>query len=484
MADNNWEIIVGGRNSFGGYCPAYYDNTYAYHGNQNQLNAMVSINLLDPNVLTQGAGATDLTGGTEDGELGSELIKSITKHAVASNVAYACSDDKVFKITNTAVSNGSFPLTISSGAANVSTDLLYYKSKVYVFWNDTGVDGDIAQITLPSTIDDTWGSVTGGANLEDAPHYGIVGGDDVMYISNGKYIAKYDGTTLTVHGLDFHTNSEVVSLSWNHNRVYAAVNRPNISGSNFNLSAIYKWNGISPSWEGDPIEVSGQIGALYTKNGITYVWWKDGISIGGYNFGYTDGSQLKTICRYAGSLPNQAQVSEYEGHIGWISDNALLLWGAKDPQTPAKLFKYMAGKRATVGTWAAPFGTPIISSYASTNYSLAKATNYTVTSSFSTVAYDMRRPDWKAQIDIIQVVTEQMSANAAVDFILRYDQGKSSKSLTQVAYSSANETVHKILTKGVQVDDFRIEGNFANGNAINNVAIRSILISGHWIKQN
>jgi len=368
MPDNNevWSIVL---DKFNGFCPAYFDNAYHYFGNKSQASDMTEVNLIDPNVLTQGPKMTALTGGTQAGELGSVLITSILKHAVSANVSFATGADKVFKITNTAVSNGSFPLTLNAGTANVSTDILYYNSKVYVFWNDTGVDGDIAQITLPSTIDPNWGSTTpatGAAQLEDAPHYGIVGGDNAMCVTNAQYIAKYKASTdtLIVHALDFWADSQAVSITWNGNRYKIAVNRPNVSGSNFNLSGIYSWNGISSSWEGDPIEVNGEIGALYTKNGTTYVWWKDGISTGGYNFGYIEGLRLEKIRRYKGSLPNQAQVSEYEGFIGWISSNKLVLWGARDTYDNVRMFEYAAGTHATVGTWGAPFGTVIISSNA------------------------------------------------------------------------------------------------------------------------
>ena len=486
--DKDFEIKIGGRNGFGGYAPSYYENTYSYYGNPNQLNSAVSIDLIDPNVLTQGPGVTDLTGGSQAGELGSELIVSILRNATSSNVSYACSNDKIFKISATAVSNGTFPLTLNAGTANVATHMIEYNGVVYIFWNDTGVDGDIAKLTLPSTLDCDWGSTTpatGAAQLEDAPHYGIVGGDNAMYVTNSQYVAKYKSSTdvLTVQGLDFWSDAETVSLTWNWNRVIIALNRPNVTGSNFNLSGIYRWNGISPSFEGDPIEVNGEIGALYTKNGTTYVWWKDSINDGGCNFGLIDGTKLVPITRYAGTLPNQAQVGEYDGFIGWISNNILMLWGAKDTKTPVKLFPYMVGKYATIGTWAAPFGTPLISSNASTNYSLAKASGYTVTSSFNTIAYDVSGANYRGVIDTIQVAFETLSTGATVDFTLYYDDAASNKSLTQITYSATDATtIRKILTTPIEVNNFQLKGNFANGSATNNVAIRGILIKGHYIQ--
>lgn len=369
MASKNtktWRITLGGAKGFAGLCPAWTESSYPFYGNKNQASSITDVNLIDPNVLTQGAGTSDLTGGDHSGELGEELIVAITKIAATSNVAYACSDNKVFKLTNTIVSNGNFPKSIAAGTTNVATDLLYYKSKVLVFWNDTGVDGDIGLLTNDTTWDDNWGSTVpaGAAQLQDAPHYAIVGGDDVVYYTNGIYVGSYDGTTLDPIALDFWTNAETVSVTWNNNRVKVAVNRPNISGSNFNQSGIYTWDGVASSWESDPIEVNGKIGALYTKNGIIYVWWKDSIETGGYSLGYISGLQLKLIRRFSGSLPNQAQVGEYDGHIAWLSSEKLFLWGAKDNDTEIKMFPYMSAKYKTaVGGFAAPFGTPLIASH-------------------------------------------------------------------------------------------------------------------------
>lgn len=80
------------------------------------------------------------------------------------------------------------------------------------------------------------------------------------------------------------------------------VNRPNVSGANYNQSAIYFWDGYATSWNVPPVPVSGKIGALFTHNGTTYVWWKDNDNVGGCNFGYFNGSVLTVIKRYDGSL--------------------------------------------------------------------------------------------------------------------------------------------------------------------------------------
>jgi len=450
---------------------------------------MKDIDEIDPNVMTQGPGLSVLTNGNQDDAV-SGLISSILKTAVSSDATYAVGEDKVYKLSSTTVTDdGTWPLSITGGTYQVADDLVYYKSNLLVFWNDTGTEGEIAKVDISGeTIDSDWGSTTptGAAHLEDAPHYGIVGGDDVVYITNGRYIATVESTTLDNTALDFWENSEAVSVTWNMNRIIVAVNRPNVSGSNFNQSAIYKWNGVSSTWEGDPIEVSGEIGALYTKNGITYVWWKDATTDGGYSFGYISGTRLEQLRRYEGGLPNQAQVGEHDGFIAWLSSDELYKWGSRDAQIPVKLFQYLTTTYSTAGAFAAPFGDILVaSSDGSSNYEISKTSGYSTAATRKTRVFNVSGADFVSQIDLIKVETEQMSSGAKVDFTLTYNQGKSTQSLTQIAYSTDNDTRHKILNRAMaNIEDFRLDISYANGSTSNPVNIRSIYIKGRYVKEN
>jgi len=425
--DNNWVINI---NSFGGFSPAWFENSYSMYGNKNHANDMNNVDILDPNVLTQGPGAVDLTNGDENGAV-TTLISSMLRGVVSSNVSYAIGGAKMYQLSATTVTNaGVWPHTITGSGTITGCDLVHYKGYVLYSYNDADLGGAGVQkgnigaynVDTPGFDDTYWTGTLSGTALEDAPHYMIVGGDDVCYITNGQYIATLDDTTDNAQGLDFWQNSVVVSLTWNQNRIWAAVNRPNVSGSNFNQSGIYRWNGVSSFWEGDPIEVSGRIGALYTKNGVTYVWWQEGISDGGYSLGYIDGTVLKILRRYKGSLPNHSQVGEYDGLLGWISDNQLYLWGSKDADIPVKLFQYASPKQATAGAWAVPFGTPLLASYSGSNYSLAKLSGYTVSADHTSMVFKVSGAGFKSQIDLIQVDFEPLATGAKVDTTLYYNK--------------------------------------------------------------
>ena len=476
--DNTFNIVL---KDWNGFSPAYFANNFSYIGNTNQANSMVDIDVTDQNILTQGSGVANLTNGTQAGSV-TTLISSILKTPTSSNVGWACGGNKLYKITSSAVTNtGGYPMTLDKGAVTgeTATDLIYYKSNLYVFYNHSGSIGDIAKLTIATdTLDVDWGSTvpTGAAALISAPHYSVLGGNDKVAFTNGNYVGTIDGTTLNVMALDFFTNAQAVTISYNNNAYVIGVNRPNISGSNFNQSAFYNWNGTSPSWSGDPIEVPGRIGACYTKNGTTYAWWQDGTGTGSCNFGYINGTQLTTIKRYNGSLPNQSQVGEYYGFIMWLSGDEVFMWGSGDTDLPVKMFKYMTAKHATGGAIGTPFGEILISSNVTTSYSLAKESGYSVLSQWTTPSFDLSSYNGTAIIDKIKVATETIGTGGICVPTLYYnDVTTNSKTLNSIV---AGETEHLCMTTALPVKNFKLKFDWSTGSAVNPVKIRAVYISG------
>lgn len=483
-----WTITI---EKFGGFAPAWWENTYPAYGNKNHAGDMQNVSLIDPSVLTQGPGLSDLTNGDENGAV-STLIKGILKHATSSDKSYAVGGNQLYEFSASSVTNaGSFPHTIDKAAVTGEDgeDVCEYQSKLYYSYNHSGSAGDIGQFDLSSTFDDDYFSAaaTGGADLQDGPHQMVVGGDDVLYTANGRFIATLDGSTATPQGLDFHTDAIVTTIGWNHNRVIAGVTRPNITGTNQNLSAVYRWDGISDSWEGDPIEVGGRIGALYVKNGVTYVFSDDISSSGGHTLAAISGLQLRDLARFKGDVPDYYQVTEYKGFLIWVGDDRIYAWGTPDTKMPLDLFQLADGGHSTVGGLGKPFDEPVVASHdGSSAYRLAEFSGHETTASYKTIMFNVSGASYVAQIDRIVVETEDMSSGAAMDATLRYDSGKSSQSLNQVAYDATNTpTRHDLLDRDSKqiVENFRIEFDWSNGSATNPVKVKGLYIEGHYIKR-
>jgi hypothetical protein len=242
---------------------------------------------------------------------------------------------------------------------------------MYYFWNDTAEgSGSIGLLSYSSgySFNDAQFS-----DLQYAPHQAILGGDSTVYFTNGRYVGIITtGGVITADALDFWSDAEAVSLTWNENRIKIAINRPNRLQSVTNIlnSGVYTWNGYSSSWEGDPVEVNGVIGAMYTKNGVDYIWWQDSSSRNEFNFGYINGTQVKPIKKCKGTLPQYYQVGEFEGFIMWNSDGRVYLQGQNDPDISAKFFQYTTAKYTEVSGGIAPVfiqGTSIIGEELITN---------------------------------------------------------------------------------------------------------------------
>ena len=100
----------------------------------------------------------------------------------------------------------------------------------------------------------------------------------------------------------------------------------------------------------------------------------------------------------------------------------------------------MSAPYATIGGIGTPFGSIVVASNATTNYSLAKQSGYSVSAVYKTIAFPVSSANTISQIDLIMVETERLSTGAKLDTTITYNQAKSTLALTQIAYSSADTT--------------------------------------------
>lgn len=468
-----------------GFCPKYYENSYPSYGSKEQAGDMKNMSLLDPSVLCPGKRITDLTNGNQAGAI-TTLIKGILRMAVASGISYGVGGAKLYKFSATSVTNaGDWPHTIDKGAVTGEDgeDVSHYQGKLFYSYNHSGSAGDIGMYDLGSTFDDDyWTAAISGGALQSGPHQLINGGDDVMYIANGLYIGYLDGATPNAQGLDFWQNSVVASLTWNYNRVLAAVNRPNISGVNVNQSAIYKWDGFSDTWDGDPVEVNGRIGALFTKNGITYVWYEAFLD-GAVRliFGILSGGSIQPIRTFSGTLPAYYQVGEMGDYIVWLSGEKMLAYGPVASEVPVDLFYYTSAKYSTaVGGLALPFGEIMIASTDNTNYSLGKEDTYATDANYKTMLFQASGKDQKSIVDNLIVNVDQLATGAQMDLTLKDNKGTSLWT-GSISYAGDGAVTKKVFHPRAKGENIRLEYDHSNGSATNPVKVRQAFIKGRNI---
>jgi len=463
-------------NFLGGFAPGWWLSTYPSYGNRNQASDMQNVDLTNPTYITQGPGLATLTNGDQTGVV-TTLIRGILDRAQASDVSFAVGGTKLYKISSTTVtSDANFPHTIT-GATN-GEDVAYFQGKIYYTW-----DTDVGQLTLPSTFDDDWGSTipTGAAALQSGvPHPMEVGGNDFLYIGNKNYVTSYDGTTFTEKDLDMPDNAVVQDLKWNLNRLWIAVNQPDLTGSNNVIGSIYIWDGNSPSWE-DEIRISGRIGGLFVKNGILYVFYQDlSDSSGGYKLGYVSGASISELAHFKNGLPAYYQVAEYKNFIIWIGGGLVYAFGAIEKNLPGMIFQLADGGYSTVGGLACPFGTPLIASNQTTSYKLAKFSGYDTACFWHSLLFDVTEKDRKSLIEKIKFNFELLATGARVNWTLKNNKGISLKTGT-ISFTSDGAITTKDFYPKAEAENFRLELDWSNGSIVNAVPIKNIRIWGETL---
>ena len=467
----------------------WWKNSYPTLGNKNMAGDMQNIDMTDPAGMTQGPGLAVLTNGTQAAAV-TTLIKSILDKAVTADTTYATGGTELYKLSATAVTNaGDWPHTITGQTAIMGEDVAHFNSKLYYSYNYTG-GGDIGRHDLSSTFNDDWGSTvpaTGATALQAGVPHQFAQTAEFLYTTNKQYITKYDVTNdiMTEQGLDLPGNAEAQSHVINNNRLIISANEPDLAGSNKVKGSIYKWDRNSSSWDPDSIFGLGRVGALYIKDGITFVFHQDISSTGGYHLGYINGTQVKNIANFIGSLPGFNQVTEVEGFLVWESSGLLYAWGSGSNTLDARLFQYMDGGLTTVGGIAVPFGTLLAASNATTSYQLAKASGYTVSSNWKSILYDVSAGIRnRGFINKLVVNFNTLAANSRVDVTLRCNLGDSTWGGTttgRISHTGDGAVMQKTFYPKKMAKNFRLEFDYSNGNATNDIKITSALIGGHTL---
>lgn len=209
-------------------------------------------------------------------------------------------------------------------------------------WNDN-TDGDIGKLVLSTSTgvigsqDDDWMSTvaaqSGGTALTtNVPHKMVEGSDLVLYITNGQYLAAYDGNT----GANGTINYTALNLGagWMANSVrrygnYVAVScvKANLYQTAFNYiseNKVVLWDGFSPDPnfvyqinDGVLTSIASIEGNLYAfskgKNNTTKIW-----VLNGSKFDLLD----EQLSSQVGAPPTHEQIDYFDGDIYWASGDA------------------------------------------------------------------------------------------------------------------------------------------------------------------
>lgn len=474
--ESRWQVVFD--NFYQGQGPASHINSLAEDGNSGHYSTAVNVDLTDPTSITQGPGLANLTNGTEAGAI-TELTNFILDRPVTSDATYGIGATKLQKISSTTVTNsgGVFPHTITGATDGES--VIEFGGYLFYFYNKSS-GADCGRYDLSSTFDDDYFSTvpTGAAALQSAPHP-VAKKEDIMLFGNGRYVGTFinSTTTLAPTKLDFGANTETADVAFHANQWYIAVNTGVTLGNNRASGQVYLYDGGAiNSILSDEVAIGLQkIGFIHVMNGIVYVAYKD---LSGYNaIGIISGRSVVPLGYFTGNLPTYEKKTVYKNFIIFESSGLIYAIGAPAPKYPVSLFQLADGGYATCGALAAPFGTPMVSSYdGASAYKLAQFSGYDTTSSWKSLIHDLGGQ--KGYVDEVLVLTNHASSGAscALSLDLNQDQSNSSTMTLSSGQRRWRFTADKIGAH--DIEDFRLVLDFAGGSASNPMKIRKVVVRG------
>jgi hypothetical protein len=457
-------------------------DTYTELGNKGHASSMYNCDVLSE-VITQGPGLSALTNGTEDGVV-DQVIAHILDKPVASDETYGIGsttsssfDFKLFKISSTAViDDATFPKIITG--ADAGRSVAYLKGKLFYFFRRSG-DGAIGSFDLDATFNDTW-----QVGLERSDLMPVATKEDIMMFGHGSKVGVYfdDDASITLDQLDFGDDHDVVDIVFHRNQWLIAVNS-GISGGRVS-SQIYSYGGgATESVLSDEIAVGLQkIGFIMPLNGIIYVCYQD--LTGSNRIGYISGNRIEPLVSFeGGTLPDHRQKTLYKNMILFGSSGNLYTAGAISPELPYAISQHSSSGYSEIGAVAAPFGTPIISTYLSLDtpaYSISKFSDYVTSSNWRSIIIPTSAQKSLGYVDYIEVFTRTLGTGARCDLKLEINQATE----TTGAYSIvAGKTRHIFPVNKKDIEDLRLFLDWSNGSTSNPCEIRKIILHGHYAER-
>ena len=218
-------------------------------------------------------------------------------------------------------------------------DIILYKvgTTVFVFysWNDSD-DGDVGRFALGGgSPDDDWMSTTaaGGAKLVAAvPHRMVEGSDGNLYITNGRYVAQFDGSngaagTLNATKYDLGVGWVATDIRRHGNYLAIAAVKAGAAYINYTFSSISRmtlWNMTEPGL-GLVYDIHDNfVSAIYPADGNLYAFTRGrNNTVKVWKFTGQGFRLLWESAVYTGT-PDPRSMELYKNLIVWAAGTSLL----------------------------------------------------------------------------------------------------------------------------------------------------------------
>lgn len=216
------------------------------------------------------------------------------------------------------------------------TDTVFYNGSFY-----TTSETDICKNSVDlATRDQNWwtGTSAKAALTAGIPHPLLVY-ESIMYIADGRYLHKLDGSTISMQVWDAPVDHIITALVEYNGLIYiTAEPYKDLTGSVHGLTQMFSWDGLLESWY-EQYFLDYRINALYVYKNRLYAWTNDYMAL-------WTGSEMEPIY----TVSNQV----FKCHITATSDSMFFVDGLTlvrygKPFTPnltRKFYRYMSASAA------------------------------------------------------------------------------------------------------------------------------------------
>jgi hypothetical protein len=322
----------------------------------------------------------------------------------------------------------------------------------------------------------------------------LVGGDDILYITNGNKVSSYDKLTNigVLAAIDLPDDAVVTDIEWNSNKLIITVNWPNLTGSNRLFQRVYVWDTVSESWDQDVPQVRKGSG-LFTKDGVTFMFYEDVTSDGVGRLGYFDGRTIKEVCQFNGTIPSFYQIDEKDGFVTWVSrvgsEDLIFCWGTNDTKLNARLFQLMRGHHSYMGAIGLPFGSLIVASENgltggdNIKTNLSKEAGYDWDSYWYGMTFETSLDEKNSVVRKLTADFDQLKVGSETVLKLRNNAGTELFRGT-LSYGRLGRKTKKIYTMVRRAENCRLEMDNRTGfsSTTTIVLIKKAIISGYSVK--
>jgi len=278
--------------------------------------------------------------------LGSAVTASLpTKGVISWGVGSGASAPSVMAVYSNASNHGIFyTVNPTSGAMTVvgSTDSTRsYKSGITdtVFYNGsfyTTSETDICKNSADlATRDQNWWTGTSGktALTSGIPHPLLVY-ESIMYIADGRYLHKLDGSTISLQVWDAPPDHIITALVEYNGLIYiTAEPYKDLTGSVHGLSQMFSWDGLLESWY-EQYFLDYRVNSLYVYKNKLYAWTN--------NFmGLWTGAELEPLFPVSNQVFN-CHITATSNSMIFADGTTLVRYGKPfSPSMVRKFYRYM-----------------------------------------------------------------------------------------------------------------------------------------------